>query len=258
MSFVLPPVSLKDLLERGVHFGHKRARWNPKMAPYIYKEHYGVHIFDLPQTIQLLEVALREIYACVKEGGRLLMVGTKLQARQALREAATRCGQYYVDHRWLGGTLTNWRTVSASLKKLREVEERVESPEFEAYTKKEQLGFRRSLGKYEQSLGGIRDMGGIPDILFVIDINKEIIAVREANQLGIPIAAVVDTNTDPTLVTYPIPGNDDGLRAIEFYCDIVAKTVLLGLREELAKSSPEGMVGVAFPPSIAESAERSL
>ncbi len=246
MSFVMPPVSLQDLLERGVHFGHKKARWNPKMAPYIYKDHYGVHIIDLPKTTTLLEKALRELYTCIKDGGRVLFVGTKLQARKAIKEAALRCGQYYVDHRWLGGTLTNWRTISASLKKLRDVEEKIASPEFSAYTKKEQLNFRRALDKYEQNLGGIRDMGGVPDLLFVIDINKEIIAVKEARHLGIPIIAVVDTNTDPTLVDFPIPGNDDALRAIEFYCDIAARTVILGLQEEFSQKSYDAMPQVEF------------
>lgn len=237
MSFVLPTFSLKDLLERGVHFGHKRARWNPKMAPYIYKEHHGVHIIDLPKTITMMQQALNALYGCVKEGGRILFVGTKLQARSALQEAAQRCGQYYVNYRWLGGTLTNWKTVSESLKKLRDVEEKIDSPDFLSYTKKEQLDFNRSLEKYKKSLGGIRDMGGLPDMLFVIDINKEMVAVKEARHLNIPIVAIVDTNTDPSLVDYPIPGNDDALRAIEFYCDVMAKTVISGLQEEWAKIS---------------------
>jgi small subunit ribosomal protein S2 len=239
MHFKQPDVTLQDLLERGVHFGHKSARWNPKMAPYIYKEHHGVHIIDLPQTLTCLARALEALYKTVLEGGRILFVGTKLPARDLIKEAALRCGQYYVNHRWLGGTLTNWHTISASLKKLREVESIIESPEFAAYTKKEQLGFRRSLDKFEQSLGGIKTMGGLPDMLFVLDTHKETIAVTEAKQLKIPIIAVIDTNSDPTGIDYPIPGNDDALRSIEFYCDIMARTVISGLQEELSQKNHE-------------------
>lgn len=237
MSFTVPTISLKELLDRGVHFGHKKARWNPKMAPYIYKEHHGVHIIDLPQTVMLLNKAMAVLHDNVKKGGRILFVGTKLQARKAIKESAIRCGQYYVDHRWLGGTLTNWKTISASLKHFREVEERVNSPEFSSYTKKEQLGFHRELGKCELALGGIRNMGGLPDMIFLIDANKESIVIKEARKLNIPTIAIMDTNTDPNLVTYPIPGNDDALRAIEFYCDVVAKTVLAGLQEEFDQKS---------------------
>lgn len=247
MSLTLPTFSVQDLLERGVHFGHKRARWNPKMAPYIFKEHHGVHIIDLPQTIERMQQAFQVLFDCVKEGGRILFVGTKVQARAAIKEAALRCGQYYVNHRWLGGTLTNWRTVSESLKKLREIEDKISSDEFSAYTKKEQLDFHRRLEKYKLALGGIRDMGGLPDMLFVLDINKEMVAVREARHLGIPIIAVVDTNTDPSLVTYPIPGNDDALRAIEYYCDGVARTIIAGLQAEWNQRSQRGQQGAGSP-----------
>lgn len=235
MAFIPPNTSLQDLLERGVHFGHKSARWNPKMAPYIYKEHHGIHIIDLPKALSLMTVAMEALYNFVKEGSRVLFVGTKLQVRLAIKEAATRCGQYYINHRWLGGTLTNWRTISASIKKLRDLEEKIASPEFDSYTKKEQLRFNRELEKYELSLGGIKDMGGLPDVLFVIDTNKEMIAIKEARQLKIPIIAIIDTNSDPTGIDYPIPGNDDALRAIDFYCDMAARVVVAGLQEELAK-----------------------
>jgi small subunit ribosomal protein S2 len=247
MSFSLPKITVQDMLERGVHFGHKRSRWNPKMAPYIYKEHHGVHILDLPKTMTMMDRALKALYSCVRDGGRVLFVGTKLQARSAIQEAGTRCGQYYVNHRWLGGTLTNWKTVSESLKKLRDIEEKMASPDFGAYTKREQLDFQRKLDKYNQSLGGIRNMGGLPDMVFAIDINKEMVAIREARHLKIPIVAIVDTNTDPTLVDYAIPGNDDGLRAIQFYCDIVARTVISGLQEEFARLKPQAGPRVAAP-----------
>jgi small subunit ribosomal protein S2 len=259
MSFTVPAISLDDLLQRGVHFGHKRARWNPKMAPYIYKEHHGVHIIDLPQTVMLLNKAMIALHQCVKNGGRILFVGTKLQARKSIKESAIRCGQYYVDHRWLGGTLTNWKTISASLKHFREVEDRVNAPDFASYTKKEQLGFHRQLGKCELALGGIRNMGGLPDMIFLIDANKESIVVKEARKLKIPTIAIVDTNTDPNLVDYPIPGNDDALRAIEFYCDVVCKTVLSGLQEEFDQKNYEDVPNMpSASPSVSPSASPSV
>lgn len=237
MAFIRPNLDVTDLLEAGVHFGHKTSRWCPKMAPYIYREFNGVHILDLTKTIPMMEKALHAIYNCVKDGGRVLFVGTKIQARHAIREAALRCGQYYVDHRWLGGTLTNWNTISASLKKLREIEEKVNSPEFSSYTKKEQLMFRRELDKYNKTLGGIRSMGGLPDMVLVIDLKKEDIAVKEANHLGIPIVGIVDTNVDPQEVAYAIPGNDDSLRSNKFYCTLWSNAVLMGLNESL-KNAP--------------------
>jgi len=233
-------LTLEELLYCGVHFGHKSARWNPKMKPYIHKVHHGVHIIDLRQTLLMLHKAMAALQHCVRTGGRVLFVGTKLQARAAIKEAATRCGQYYVNHRWLGGTLTNWKTISASLKHFRDTEEKVLSPDFASYTKKEQLVCRRSLEGYEANLGGIRNMGGLPDMLFVIDANKESIAVQEARKLGIPIIAIVDTNTDPTLIDYPIPGNDYASRAIQLYTTVVVEAVLSGLQEEFAKDqTPE-------------------
>lgn len=258
MTFSLPSISLKNLLECGVHFGHRSSRWNPKMSQYIYKKHHGVHIIDLPQTIALLNRALEAVYDTISKGGRVLFVGTKLQARKAIREAALRCGQYYVDHRWLGGTLTNWKTVSASLKKLRDLEEKVASPEFASYTKKEQLGFRRMLDKYEQSLGGIKNMGGLPDMLFVIDTNKEAIAVREAQQMEIPVMAIVDTNSTPDNIDYLVPGNDDALKAIEFYCDIVARTVISGIEEELSKGAKPVAEEKVEDPQITEELTETL
>lgn len=233
MAFIRPNLDITELLEAGVHFGHKTSRWCPKMAPYIHRNFNGVHIIDLTKTIPMMEKALHAIYNCVKDGGRVLFVGTKIQAHNSIKEAALRCGQYYVDHRWLGGTLTNWNTISASLKKLRTIEEKVQSPEFAAYTKKEQLMFKRELDKYNKVLGGIRSMGGLPDMVLVIDLKKEDIAVKEANHLGIPIVGIVDTNVDPETVTYPIPGNDDSLRSNKFYCNLWSNAVLMGLNESL-------------------------
>ena len=236
MISTIPSASIQELLEAGVHFGHKKARWNPKMAPYIYKTHHNVHIVDLPQTARLLKEACDALCASVKKGGRILFVGTKFQAKEAVKEAAERCGQYYVNHRWLGGMLTNWKTVSSSIRRLKAIEEKVASPEFESYTKKEQIAFHRTLEKYKMSLGGFREMGGLPNMLFVVDIRKDAIAIREARLLGIPIVGIVDTNVNPELVDYPIPGNDDGLRAIQLYCRFASDAVLAGLAEELSAS----------------------
>lgn len=225
--------SVKELLEAGVHFGHKKSRWNPKMAPYIYKTHHNVHIIDLPQTVQMLKSACDALCESAKNGGRILFVGTKFQAREAIKEAAERCGQYYVNHRWLGGMLTNWKTVSSSIQRLKETEETIASPDFESFTKKEQIAIHRKMEKYNESLGGFRTMGGLPNMLFVIDIRKDAIAIREARNLGIPVVGIVDTNVDPELIDYPIPGNDDGLRAIQLYCRFASDAVLAGLAAEL-------------------------
>ncbi|WP_038033654.1 30S ribosomal protein S2 [Thermopetrobacter sp. TC1] len=233
----LPEVSMRDLLEAGAHFGHQTSRWNPKMAPYIYGERNGIHIIDLSQTIPLFNAALEKIRDTIAGGGRLLFVGTKRQASEPIAEAAKACAQYYINHRWLGGTLTNWKTISRSIRRLRELEEILDDPERSAgYTKKELLQLTRKRDKLERALGGIKDMGGLPDIMFVIDTNKEQIAVKEANRLGIPVVAILDTNCDPDGIDYPIPGNDDASRAIALYCDLVAKAALEGISMAAAAS----------------------
>ncbi len=233
----LPEVSMRDLLEAGAHFGHQTSRWNPKMAPYIYGERNGIHIIDLSQTIPLFNAALEKIRDTIAGGGRLLFVGTKRQASEPIAEAAKACAQYYINHRWLGGTLTNWKTISRSIRRLRDLEEILDDPERSAgYTKKELLQLTRKRDKLERALGGIKDMGGLPDIMFVIDTNKEQIAVKEANRLGIPVVAILDTNCDPDGIDYPIPGNDDASRAITLYCDLVAKAALDGISMAAAAS----------------------
>jgi small subunit ribosomal protein S2 len=231
----LPEYSMRGLLEAGVHFGHHTRRWNPKMSPYIFGVRNGIHIIDLEQTVPMLRQGLEAIREVVAGGGRVLMVGTKRQAQDAVSEAAKRCGQYYVNYRWLGGMLTNFKTISASIKRLREVEERVAAQET-GLTKRELLEMTRDHDKLERSLGGIKDMGGLPDILFVIDTNKEAIAVAEANKLRIPVVAVLDSNSSPDGIAYPIPGNDDAMRAIHLYCDLVAGSVLAGLQAEAVAS----------------------
>ena len=224
----LPEFSMRQLLEAGAHFGHRQQRWNPKMAPYIYGQRNDIHILDLTQSVPLLHqalVALREVAA---GGGRILFVGTKRQASEPIATAAKRCAQYYVNHRWLGGTLTNWRTVSGSIARLRETDALV-GGEGQGRGKKELLQLTRERDKLELSLGGIKDMGGIPDLMFVIDTNKEAIAIQEARKLNIPVIAILDTNCNPDGITYPIPGNDDAARAIQLYCDLMADAILDGL-----------------------------
>jgi small subunit ribosomal protein S2 len=224
----LPEFSLRQLLEAGVHFGHQTHRWNPKMGPYIYGDRNGVHIIDLTQTVPMLDAALQAIRDTVSRGGRVLFVGTKRQAQQPLAEAAERCAQYYMNHRWLGGTLTNWKTVSHSIDRLRKLDETFETGA-EGFTKRERLSLEREREKLNASLGGIREMGGVPDLIFVIDTNKESLAVAEANKLGIPVAAVVDSNSDPDGISFPIPGNDDASRAISLYCDLASRAALDGM-----------------------------
>jgi small subunit ribosomal protein S2 len=226
---------MRQLLEAGVHFGHHTRRWNPKMAPYIFGVRNGIHIIDLEQTEPMLHQGLQAIRDVVAGGGRVLLVGTKRQAEEPIAEAAKRCGQYYVNHRWLGGMLTNFKTISASIRRLREIEERM-TQEQTGLTKRELLGLTRDRDKLERALGGIKEMGGLPDILFVIDTNKEAIAVREANTLRIPVVAILDSNSSPDGIAYPIPGNDDAMRAIHLYCDLVSAAVLDGLQAELAAS----------------------
>jgi small subunit ribosomal protein S2 len=227
----LPTFSMRQLLEAGVHFGHHTRRWNPKMAPYIYGVRNGIHILDLRQSVPMLHAALQAARDVVSGGGRVLFVGTKRQASEQIADAAKRCGQYYVDHRWLGGMLTNWRTITASIRRLREYDELL-TQEDVGLTKKELLMRTRDRDKLERALGGIKEMGGLPDILFVIDTNKESIAIKEAQKLGIPVIAVLDSNCSPAGITYPIPGNDDAIRSIALYCGLVADAVLDGLQQE--------------------------
>ena len=230
----IPTFTMRQLLEAGVHFGHRAGRWNPRMASYIFGERNGVHILDLQQTVPMLYAALEAVRDTVSRGGKVLFVGTKRQAADKLAEAATRCGQYYVNHRWLGGMMTNWGTVTASVRRLKTLEERLsgDGPQG-GVTKKEQLQLTRACDKLQRALGGIKEMGGLPNILVVIDTNIEKIAVLEARKLGIPVVAVLDSNSDPEGITYPIPGNDDAIRAIGLYCDLMADAVLDGIQEEL-------------------------
>ncbi|MBE7217520.1 MAG: 30S ribosomal protein S2 [Caulobacteraceae bacterium] len=222
----LPDFSMRQLLESGAHFGHQTHRWNPKMQRYIFGSRSNIHIIDLSQSIPLLHTALVKVREVAAGGGRILFVGTKRQAQEPVAAAAKRCAQYYVNHRWLGGTLTNWRTVSGSINRLRELETIGDEG---GRVKKELLSLQREREKLELSLGGIKDMGGIPDLMFVVDTNKEAIAIQEARKLNIPVVAILDTNSDPDGVAYPVPGNDDAARAIQLYCDLVADSVLDGL-----------------------------
>jgi small subunit ribosomal protein S2 len=224
----LPDFSMRQLLEAGVHFGHQTHRWNPKMGTYIYGARNNIHIIDLAQTVPMLFRALQQVSETVAKGGRILFVGTKRQASDAIADAARRSAQYYVNSRWLGGTLTNWKTISKSIERLRTLDEMLEGGA-QGLTKKERLSLTRERDKLVRALGGIRDMGGVPDLLFVIDTNKEAIAIAEARRLGIPIAAVVDTNSDPDGITFPIPGNDDAGRAVALYCDLVARAAIDGI-----------------------------
>jgi small subunit ribosomal protein S2 len=228
----LPDFSLRQLLEAGVHFGHQTQRWNPRMAPYIYGDRNGIHILDLTQTVELLDQALNVIRETVAKGGRILFVGTKRQAQKPVADAAERCAQYYMNHRWLGGTLTNWQTVSQSINRLKAIDEQLAGGA-EGLTKKERLGMEREQTKLQASLGGIREMGGVPDLLFVIDVKKEQLAIAEANKLGIPVVAVVDTNCSPDGIDYIIPGNDDAARAIALYCDLVSRAALDGMTAQM-------------------------
>ena len=231
-----PTFTMRQLLEAGVHFGHHTRRWNPKMEPYIFGKRNSIHIINLEKTVPMLHEALEAVQAIAKHGGKFLFVGTKRSASDLIAQAATNCGQYYVNHRWLGGMLTNWETVSKSIKKLKNLEERITSGEINSLTKKEILNIERQKEKLDLTLGGIKNMNGIPDALFIIDINKEAIAVLEANNLNIPVIAICDTNTNPSGVNYPIPGNDDALRAISLYCDLVAASVLKGMESNLEDS----------------------
>ena len=231
-----PTFTMRQLLEAGVHFGHHTRRWNPKMAPYIFGKRNNIHIVNLEKTVPMLYEALDAIQSIAKNGGKFLFVGTKRSASDLIAQAATNCGQYYVNHRWLGGMLTNWETVSNSIKKLKNLEERIETGEVNSLTKKERLQIERQKEKLDLNLGGIKNMNGIPDAMFIIDTNKESIAILEANNLNIPVIAICDTNSNPSGVDYPIPGNDDALRAISLYCDLVAASILKGLESNLEQS----------------------
>jgi len=245
----LPDYSMRQLLEAGVHFGHQAHRWNPKMGEYIFGVRNNIHIIDLALSVPMLHRALEAVSDTVAKGGRILFVGTKRQAQDAIAEAAKRSAQYYVNSRWLGGTLTNWKTISQSIARLRKLDEMLSSNEAQGYTKKERLTLTRERDKLERALGGIKDMGGLPDLLFVIDTNKEDIAIKEARRLGVPVAAVVDTNCDPDGITFVVPGNDDASRAITLYCDLVAKAAIDGI------SRAQGHAGIdigAAPEPIAE------
>lgn len=243
----LPDISMRQLLEAGAHFGHQTHRWNPKMGPYIFGERSNIHILDLSQTVPLLHQALVKVREVAARGGRILFVGTKRQASEHVAGAAKRCAQYFMNHRWLGGTLTNWNTISRSIQRLRELEELI-SQERSGLTKKEVLQRTRERDTLERSLGGIAAMGGLPDLMFVIDTNKEAIAIQEARKLGIPVVAILDSNCDPDVVDFPIPGNDDAARAIQLYCDLIADSVIDGLTQGQVASGVD--IGASERPPI--------
>lgn len=258
----LPAFNMRQLLEAGVHFGHQSHRWNPKMAPFIYGSRNDIHIIDLTQTVPLLHQALVALRDVAAGGGRILFVGTKRQAQEPVAAAARRCAQYYVNHRWLGGTLTNWQTISHSIKRMRSIEETLGSAQSSGLKKKELLGLLRERDKLERSLGGIKEMGGLPNMLFVIDTNKESIAVAEARKLGIPVTAILDSNCDPDGITHPIPGNDDAARALALYCDLVARAIIDGLSESqvaagLDTGEAEVLPGEEIPAAEGVSAEQA-
>lgn len=242
----VPTFTMRQLLEAGVHFGHQTRRWNPRMSPFLFGSRNGVHIIDLTQTVPLMHQALAASRDVAANGGRVLFVGTKRQAQEPIARAAQRSGQYFVNHRWLGGMLTNWRTISQSIRRLRDLEARLAEGTI-GLTKRETLTVTRERDKLERALGGIKDMGGLPDLLFVIDSNKESIAVAEARVLNIPVIAVVDSNSDPKDITYPIPGNDDASRAINLYCDLMVGAVLDGIQAEMVASGADIGASVDVP-----------
>lgn len=234
-TMTVPAFSMRELIEAGVHFGHKTKRWNPRMAPYIYGVRNDIHIIDLGKTVPMLHQALNAARTIAQQNGRVLFVGTKRQATNPISEAAKRCGQYYINQRWLGGLLTNWNTIQVSIKTLRKLDEHLNQPNV-GFTKKELLSMSRQREKLEASLGGIKDMGGLPDLIFIIDTNKEDLAVKEAQRLGIPIAAIIDSNCSVEGITYPIPGNDDSTRAINLYCRLFSDAVLTGIQQSMVNS----------------------
>lgn len=235
----LPEFSMKELLEAGVHFGHQTHRWNPKMKGFIYGEHNNIHIIDLSQTMGMLKNALGAVREVTQSGGRILFVGTKRQASETISESASQCAQYYVNHRWLGGTLTNWKTISNTIARLKSIQETLDEEESAGLTKKELLKLTRERDKLELSIGGIKNMGSLPDLIFVIDTVREQIAIKEANKLNIPIAAIIDTNCDPEGITYPIPGNDDSTKSIKLYCDLISQAALDGISIQSQKVQEE-------------------
>ena len=245
----LPDFTMRSLLEAGVHFGHQTHRWNPKMKSFIYGTRNGIHIIDLAQTVPLLHTALVQVRDTVAAGGRVLFVGTKRAAQEEIAASAKRCAQYYINSRWLGGTLTNWKTISNSIKRLRELDG-ILAKENSGLTKRELLTLNRERSKLDQALGGIKDMGGTPDIMFVIDTNKEALAIKEAQRLGIPVVAVVDTNSDPHGVTHPVPGNDDAGRAISLYCDLISRAAIEGI--SAAQMGAGHDIGAAEAPLVEE------
>ena len=252
----LPTFSMRQLIEAGIHFGHNTRRWNPKMSPFLFGVRNGIHIIDLQQTVPLLHRSLQAVRDVVANGGRVLFVGTKRAASDIVADAARKSGQYYVNHRWLGGMLTNWKTISQSIRRLREIDERIDAGNIQGLTKKELLNLNREREKLDRALGGIRDMGGLPDIIVIVDTNKEALAVQEANTLGIPVVAILDSNSDPRGVTYPVPGNDDALRAIQTYGDLFAGAVLDGIQAEMTRSGVD--IGAAIELSetvVAEGAD---
>jgi len=244
-----PVVTLQQLLESGAHFGHQTHRWNPKMKPYIFGERNGVHIIDLSQTVPLFARALEFVNSTVAAGGKVLFVGTKRQAQEPIAEAARRANQHFVNHRWLGGMLTNWKTISNSIKRLKTLEEQL-SGDTHGLTKKEVLQLTREKDKLELSLGGIRDMGGVPDIMFVIDANKEELAIKEANTLGIPVVAILDSNVSPDGIAFPVPANDDASRAIRLYCEAVSIAATRGGQEQMRNQGYD--FGAAEQPPVEE------
>jgi small subunit ribosomal protein S2 len=241
-----PEFTMRARLEAGVHFGHQTHRWNPKMKPFIYGSRNGIHIIDLAQTVPMLHQALLAVTETVAKGGRVLFVGTKRAASEQIADAAKRSAQYYVNSRWLGGMLTNWKTISNSIKHLRTIDETL-SKENSGLTKRELLSLTREKEKLDKALGGIKDMGGTPDLLFVIDTNKEALAIKEANRLNIPVIAIIDTNSDPAGVTYPVPGNDDAGRAVALYCDLVARACIEGI--SVAQTGHGVDIGAAEAPA---------
>ncbi len=256
----VPTFTMRQLIEAGVHFGHQTHRWNPKMKPYLFGARNNIHIIDLQQSVPLLHRALHAVRDVVAGGGKVLFVGTKRQASDAVAEAAAKCGQYYVNHRWLGGMLTNWKTISQSIKRLKELEEQLagEQGVVVGLTKKETLNLTREREKLDRALGGIKDMGGLPAVMIVIDTVKEDIAIAEARTLGIPVVAILDSNSDPSGITYPVPGNDDALRAINLYCDLFSLAIVGGIEEQLAASGADlgeaEELQIDLAPEIAEEA----
>lgn len=245
-----PTFTLRQLMEAGVHFGHNTRRWNPKMAPYLFGARNGIHIINLEQTVPLLYKALEKLQSVAANNGRVLFVGTKRQAQEKIAETATACGQYYVNHRWLGGMMTNWKTISQSIKRLQDLERRL-TDEAQVLTKKEALLMTRDKEKLDRALGGIRDMNGLPDVMVVVDVVKEHLAIKEANNLGIPVIGILDSNADPAGIDFPVPGNDDALRAINLYCELFSEAIVQGIQAELTRSGVDLGEAVEVPEEVA-------